>query len=441
MGSSSYQARAHLRGLMRVGIGKRPNGGGEMAKWRDRAQGWLRAPGAAPWDLFVAPDFPEDPIVDWRGPDGQWGRGALRDLPEAARRSPLRVWTPAVETLLTVAQWPGRGRGKLAQALPYLLEEQLLADPEALAFSYRDTPAGIFVAVTAKDRLAAWRAALDAERLTATLCPVTLALPWRPGTWSCRFADGQWAVRTGTFSGFGAAGQLTRIPAVFRQALEEARKGAAGAVEGLTLFGGDEALRRLLEAELGVPVVPDQRPLAAGETPAFRLGETGGTVGATGRAALRALRPAFAAIALLIVLGFAHTLFQWVRLGHAEARMQARMTALFTESFPNAPVLDPAAQMRRGVAKLAAATGGAGEGFLAITTVASPALAALAQGALTRLSYRHGVLRCAVRVADFGALTTLKRNLMRAGLAVRVSHVMSHQGGVQALVSVTRRSS
>ena len=439
MAASSVHAYTHLKGFRRVGIGGFAGSGPRFGKWREQAQAWLRAPGAQPWDVFLTPAYPEDPAVEWRGPDGETGRGPLGELPEAARRATIRVWTPAVETLLTVAQWPGRGRGRLAQALPYLLEEQLLADPESLAFSHRETGAGIFVAVTAKERLAAWRKAIDEARLGATFCPVTLALPYRAGSWSCHFSDGQWAVRTGPYSGFGAASPLTRVPAALRQAMEEAVK-TKTVPDAIVLFGGDEALRVLIATELGIPVVADPRPIAAGETPPFRLGETGGAVSAGGIAALRALRPAFIAVFLILALGFARTMFDWVKFSHEEARVHAQMSSLFSTNFPNAPVLDPARQMRQGVARLAARAGGAAQGFLAILTTASPALAGLAPGDLTRLEYRHGQVRCALRLANFGALTALKQNLAHAGLAVRVTHAMSHQGGVQALVTMTRRS-
>ena len=439
MGASSDHAYTHLRGLMRVGISSPVGSGSRIGKWREQAQTWLRAPGVPPWNVFLTPTFPEDPVVEWCGPNGEAGRGPLSALPDAARRAAIRVWTPAVETLLTVAQWPGRGRGRLTQALPYLLEEQLLADPESLVFSHRETDAGIFVAVTAKERLAAWREAVDEARLSATFCPVTLALPWRPRSWSCHYSDGQWAVRTGPYSGFGAASPLTRVPAALRQALEETGKTEA-APEAIVLFGGDEALRALIATDLGIPVIADPRPIAAGETPPFRLGETGGAVGASGVAALRALRPALIALFLVFVLGFARTVFDWVEFSHEETRVHAQMVSLFSANFPNVPVLDPARQMRQGVARLAARAGGATQGFLAVLTSASPALAGLAHGDLTRLQYRHGEVRCAVRLANFDALTALKQNLVRAGLVVRVTHVISHQGGVQALVTITRRA-
>ncbi|MHB8255068.1 MAG: type II secretion system protein GspL [Acidiferrobacter sp.] len=440
MATSSPKAEPFVGPLMRASAWSRLNLRRTVVRLKERLQDWLRAPGTPPWHIFLSSDFPEVGVVEWRSPAGDGGRGPLDALPQAARRGSVRVWTPARETLLTVAHWPVRGRGRLVQALPYLLEDQLLMEPEYLAFSHKETEAGIFVAVTAKERLSAWRAALDQERLSASLCPVTLALPIRAHSWSCRFADGQWAVRTGPYSGFGAAGHREHAPAAFLQALEAARKHDAGP-ESVTLFEGDEALRAMLAADLLCPVVADPRLIGEGETPAFRLGETGGAVSATGLAALKALRPALIVVALALVLGFTHTLFEWVRLAHQESQVQAEMTALFTKSFPNAPVLDPATQMRQGVRKLSGRVGGGGDSFLSLMTWASPALSSLAQGSLTRLHYRHGQLRAAVRLANFDALATLKKHLMRVGLVVRVTHVMSHHGGVQAQVTIRRRSS
>jgi len=439
MAAQPLQTETLLRAIMRVGARQGPALRRRAGEWRDRLKAWLRAPGTLPWHLFLPPDFPETQSVEWRSPEGEAGRGLLSELPADARRSSLRAWTPAIETLLTVAQWPGRGRGKLAQALPYLLEDQLLMEPEVLAFSYRETDLGIFVAVTAKERLAAWRAAMDKERLSVSFCPVTLALPWHPKTWSCRFAEGQWAVRTGIYSGFGAAGQPAYPPAAFLQALDEARAQGA-APDSIILFGGDDGVRQMLSDTLACEVTRDRRAIGEGEAPPFRLGDTGGAVSATGVAAFRALRPTLIVIAAALVLGFTYTLFRWVSLARQESRVEAHMTALFTKTFPNAPVLDPAAQMRRGVARLAGHGGGGRESFLSILTLASPALASLPHGALTRIDYHDGTLRCAVRVGDFNALTALNGRLAQAGLRVHVTHVISHHGGVQADVVMTRVS-
>ncbi|HUW98592.1 MAG TPA: type II secretion system protein GspL [Acidiferrobacter sp.] len=439
MAASSHKTNRFVSPFMgasaRALLGRRGRLRGRDTRWRAGRQ--TRAQRL--WHVFLPPDFPQVAVVDWRSPAGERGRGLLCELPAAVRTGPARVWTPAIETLLTVAPWSGRRRGRLRRALPYLLEDQLLMEPESLVFVHHETATGIFVAVTAKDRLAAWRAALDQAGVRASLCPVTLALPRRDHAWSCRFADGQWAVRTGPYSGFGTAGHERHPPAAFEQALAAARE--QGVVpEAIILFDGDENLRAMLATQLSLVVIADGRHAGDGETPVFRLGETGNLVGAAGRATLPALRPALIAIALWFVLGFAHTVFEWVRLAHRESRMRVEMASLFTTSFPDTPVLDPAAQMRRGAARVAAQAGGGDGGFLSIMTQASSALSGLAQGSLARLYYHSSRVRCAIRVADLAALARLKAGLGRAGLLVSVAHVVRRPGGVRAQVVIMRRS-
>ncbi|WP_298136434.1 type II secretion system protein GspL [Acidiferrobacter sp.] len=392
--------------------------------------------GAHAWHVFLARTFPEDPCVEWRTPQGEIGQGPLSLLPEAARRGPIHVWSPSPETLLSVAPWPGRSRRRLAQALPYLLEEQLLADPAALEFSYRDTGAGVFVAVTAKERLAAWGAALGAARLRARVCPVTFALAWHARSWSCCVRAGQWVLRTGPLSGFGAAGSPTQIPAAVCQAFEGAVK-AGRAPEVIVVFEGDEALRARITAAFGIPVTADPRPLALGQVPPFDLCEAGGAALAGGRAALDALRPAVIALSLMFVLGFGGTLIDWMRLARAQASLRAQMTKVFRGSFPHVPVLDPARQMRAGWARLAAGSGAVGPGLLTLLASAGPVLAGLKESTLMRLTYRHGQVHCLMRMARLSTLRALRRDIGRRGLSMRVVRVTSRRAGIQVQITIT----
>ena len=411
-----------------------------VARWRRKGKekpcDVREGTAAATWDLVLTSGEPL--VVAWRGPAGEAGRGTLEALPAAARRAPLRVWTPAVDTLLTRVNWPGRRRAKLVQALPFLLEEQLLMEPEALDFTHRQTAEGIVVAVTAKAQLDAWRTAFADAGLGASFCPLSLGLPLAEGAWTCRYADGQWAVRTGVYGGFGAMGRATVPPAPLVQALREASAaGTSPAV--LHLCDGDEALGAMLAASLDIPVVQDARPAGTGVVPPFRLGETQGAMTAAGRAAIRALRPAIVAAGLSVLLGVVAMTAQWVRLGAMHARLQAAETQLFAQSFPDVPVLDPASQMASRARALAARAGGAGS-FLGLLGQAAPALKTLPPGALGGLHYRTGLLDVEVALGNFSALTALKTALAARGLTVTVHHVMSRHRGVRAQLSVRRAS-
>ena len=73
------------------------------------------------------------------------------------------VWTPAAESLLLRAQLPTRSAAKIAQALPFALEDQLIDPPEQLHFAFaREADGALAVAVTARERMEAWLAALQA---------------------------------------------------------------------------------------------------------------------------------------------------------------------------------------------------------------------------------------------------------------------------------------
>ncbi len=398
----------------------------------------LVAPPVGVWDLVLIDGEGAPLAVAWRGPSGEAGRGALADLPPAARRATLRVWTPAVETLLTRVTWPGRSRAKLAQALPFLLEEQLLMEPEQLDFTHQMTAAGIMVAVTAQERLEAWRAAFSAAELVAVFCPLMLGLPFTEGQWTCRFEGGQWAVRTGPYSGFGAMGRSTEPPAPLTQALAEAA--ALGKTpSALRLCGGDETVRARLEDRLGMPVVSDPRPVGASDVMPFRLGETQGAMAASGLTAMRSLRPALWVAAASLLLGLSGMTYQWVRLGSAQARLEKAQARLFTRSFPGVPVLNPARQMAAEIRAQSARAGGA-DSFLGLLGRAAPALQTLGVQGLTGLHYGAGTLDAQVEVAQFTALAALKKALVARGLVVDVRHVMSRHQGVRAQLSLRRAS-
>ena len=49
----------------------------------------------------------------------------LGELPAEAKSARIHVWLPAAETLLTSTDLPTRNRAKIAQALPYALEDHL----------------------------------------------------------------------------------------------------------------------------------------------------------------------------------------------------------------------------------------------------------------------------------------------------------------------------
>ena len=171
-------------------------------------------------DVILPPGWPQsqEPLL-WRWQRGkdksQAGEAAdLSQIPAALRGAPAHVWTPATDTVLTTATLPTRARRKILQALPYVLEDRLLGDPETLHFAYRhETDGSLSVAVTARERVDAWLQAFSqAGMRVVSLCPVTLLVPWALDCWSLSFSGHEILVRTGAVAGFVCSQSLEQPP-------------------------------------------------------------------------------------------------------------------------------------------------------------------------------------------------------------------------------------
>ncbi|MHB1950565.1 MAG: type II secretion system protein GspL [Acidiferrobacteraceae bacterium] len=404
---------AHAAEVARLVIWLPPGAAPHVAGWTLREPGARERTGAAPLSEIA---------------------GAI-PLPRGAR---IEVLTPPYDTLLASVSLPTQSRARLAQALPFALEDQLLGEPEQFHMTYRALGGDVFaVAVTAKERLLAWRQALaDAAITPDVLCPANLRLPWAEGEWSVRFApDGLW-VRTGPFSGFASAGASREPPAILTAALADARA-RGSAPERLRLYDPPRdldhdrwrALGVALEEAQGAPMIPD-------ESPPFNLLRG---IEDEHSPLFSALRPALIMLTLWVGIGFLIHFAEWARLHHIEARQRAQMVALFRQSFPHeTEIVDPAVQMRRGVTLLRRQSGLVGPNDLL------PLLERVAQSVrggppgvvLHSLAYRHDRLRISLTAPGFNALDTFKDRLRGNGLTVRMGAADSHGKTVRGSMEV-----
>ncbi len=127
-----------------------------------------------------------------------------KDALSSAAPNPSLVLVPGNLVLLLTATLPVTSRGKLRQALPFALEEQLLEDVTELHFApgARLETGELPVAVVNKKVMQAWMQQLAEHHIKPEqLLPLTLALPYSQTTWHVFIADLIY-VRTGENSGF-----------------------------------------------------------------------------------------------------------------------------------------------------------------------------------------------------------------------------------------------
>jgi general secretion pathway protein L len=394
---------------MRLAI---PNSG----KWLDAAANWRRV-GGDRLELWLPRDWPrEGAELRWRrvASGGAVQHGSQRGLEGIAPAEEIIVWTPAAETLLLRASLPTRSAAKIVQALPYALEEQLIEPPERLHFAYEHQEDGsLAVAVTSRERMDRWLAALAAAGLEPTrLAPVILSPPLADRAWTLAFAGDEIVLRCAPHAGFGGPIE-PRPPAWLHAALAQARS-ESGAPERILVVDAPADLDFAAWREaLGLPLEAIER--RDGAAPAASLNLLQQRYAPRGRmsALWRAYVPAAALLAAWLAATLVFDAIEWTRLSWAARAADGEMRALLLTSFPETrAILDPAEQMRRGLEDLNARSGLAAPGdMLSLLARTAPALERESRVRVQSIEYaeRALVLRLAAAEADAESLARALR--------------------------------
>lgn len=386
------------------------------AAWRPRGGDRL--------ELWLPREWPaNDAEVRWRRTEagGASRQGRQRGLEGLAPAEEIVVWTPASETLLLRARLPTRSAAKIAQALPFALEDQLVDAPEKLHFAFAQEPDGsLAVAVTRRERMEGWLAALVAAGLAPSrLAPVTLSLPLADRAWTLAFSDGDMVLRSGIHAGFG--GPREPQPASWlHTSLAEARAESRAPERILLVDAPGDLDQAGWRAALGVPLEKLPATAAVPLSPLDLLQQRYAPRG-RGAALQRAWLPAAALLAAWLVLALALDAIEWAGVSYRARAAEEEMRALLMKSFPDTRViLDPAEQMRRGLEDLSAKSGAASPGdMLFLLARASPAFEREARLRVQGVEYGDRTL--SVRVAATqGDAESLARALRARSLEVAV---------------------
>jgi len=386
-------------------------------RWLEIAAAW-RPQGGDRLEIWLPRDWPgADTELRWRRTDagGASRQGSQRGLEGLAAADEIIVWTPAAETLLLRARLPTRSASKIAQALPFALEDQLIDPPEKLHFAFTQEAGGaLAVAVTRRDRMEGWLAALGAAGLSpARLAPVTLSLPLADRVWTLAFSDGEMVLRSGVHAGFGGPREV-HPPGWLHTALAEARAELTAPERILLVDPPGDLDAGAWRAALGLPL--EAIPPSGVDVPAASLDllQQRYTQRGRGTAALRrAYLPAAALLAAWLVLTLVLDAVEWTRAAYRVRAAEEEMRALLVKSFPDTRVIvDPAEQMRRGLEELGARSGAASPGdMLYLLARASPAFEREARLRVQAIEYSNKTLnvRLAASQADADSLARALR--------------------------------
>jgi len=363
-------------------------------------------------------------LVNDGGVIEQQGEGPLRnlgDLVGSARRVVLLL--AGADVSLLAVQAPPLSGARLKAALPALVEEHILGDPEdSVLVAAPEQPDGTRpIAVADRDWLQAIvRALLNQGARAVAAIPAQLCLPLQPGSVSAAIDGSELTMRQGLFHGFGLA--LEAAPAVVLQTAR-AFSGDAPLVLYVPRAQLGEYQVLAQEAGPGITLEADDWAhwIAASRSTAFDLVSGLGAAGAPVRD-WRRWRWPLRLLLLAVAVNLIGLNLDWLRLRREAATVQQSMTQTFRQVYPRDPVIDPVAQMRQNMARARANTGDvASDEFTYLAAAFGEAARSSGrQPGITSIEYRERALSVKVKpeTADPGLIGQLRTALATRALSL-----------------------
>jgi general secretion pathway protein L len=387
--------------------------------------------------LLLRLDSAGDPSWLRQGADGRTSAGSARGWPPAAALASageIVVLVPAEDVLLTEARVAAKSRAQLMQAIPFAVEDQLLAPVEDLQFAATEgTGDAVGVAIVSRATLRGWLEQLAANGIRPdVLLPDSLALPLAPDRATALVENDRAVVRLAPSSAF---------------VCEPAELGAwMQRANGRPLDVFD--FRDGANARLAVPATSYQErqrdPLAflarSLRKPALNL--LHGEFAPQHRAArgARRWRVAAALAAGVVALAVLDLGFEVLQLSRTSARLDAMAQDAVRKAFPDVDGAElaratPGEIARRRIERLRG--GSESSGFLRVLNEIAPVLGATTQIQTRGMEFRNGTLELGLRAPDVATLDAVRERLAaQPGLNVTVTAANPGENGIDGRIRI-----
>jgi general secretion pathway protein L len=383
-------------------------------------------------------------IVDRNGArSGPVHSGPLADAMHLVEGRSTVLLLPAGDVALAEPELPFRGGARLAQAVPFALEEQLASEVETMHFAVGARGAGAAgtpVAFVARGLMDRWQAACEAAGIHADAAYAdTTAVPVSPGACTLLLDDGMLFVRRA--SGVPYALDANPLSAALDLALGE-REGETQNVVFYARPAEYEAHRDTIEglrsrtATLQVKLLPDGAlPLLAAQvTSDAGVNLLQGPYAARSSLSVRLREwrlPAVLAAATAIVFLASQGLAIW-KLSQDEKKLDAEIAAVFAAAMPGQKAVDPRAQMQ-GVLGNRGAAGGA---LLPAVSALAVVIAQTPQAKVESLSFRGNALELRLTAPTVEALDSIKQSMSQGGLSAELQSATPRGQSVEGRLQV-----
>jgi general secretion pathway protein L len=392
--------------------------------------------------------------------NGKLFHGSLKDAAVQAAGARVIVLVPAENVLLAQAELPDIKGQKLARAIPYALEDQLVDDVDDLhvAIGNRDEEGKVSNAVVSRDSLESWLAHFKKAGLHPdVMSPEVFGVQWDEDTdtkqWSLVINGAHALMRTGAQTGL--AFEAENINSVLQASLDNSGESFPSS---LTVVGCGEELEDLFEGsaiqdklaavceENSVELVVYQSDepcgvlLAQGfdENSAINLLQGDYSRKEQVGKMLRPWRTALILGAVWVLLQVGSFITDYVRLSALADEQQAEITSIFKQAMPGSRLVPGSERelMARALEKLRG--GGSGNSSLLTLLAQAGKIFKETQGiTLSSLRYKGDKLDVGLNLPDLQTLDKLKQRLIdEARLSVEIVSASSRNGKVESRLSI-----
>ena len=355
-------------------------------------------------------------------------RGSLDEIATETLTRKTIVLAPGTDVLLAEPMVPLKAGGKLAQVVPFALEEQLANDVDELHFAIgkRDARPGVPVAVVAHERITSWLEQLRAAGITPdAIYGESAMVPSTPNGVTLLIDQSRVYVRRE-----GAPGAVLDVQPL----IEAVQLGLASGEESrehVTIYVGMDDYERerdLLEglreftASLQLKLLPDGvvsllATNAAQTRDAVNLLQ--GKYGVKKKLNMTFAPWRYAAILALVFFAIHLGLKGWqlAHLKREDERLDAQIAEVYQIAMPGAALPDPMLARRQMEARLTVLRGGTpSDGMLATIGTLAEAIVQVPGTNVEALSYRDGTTDLRVLAPSVDALDRIRSFASERGM-------------------------
>lgn len=344
------------------------------------------------------------------------------------------VLVPAEDVLLTETSLSARSRAQLLQALPYAVEDQLLAPVEELHFAAaRGEGDRIGVAVVAKERVRGWLRRLEEAGVQPDrLLPESLLLPLVADRATALIENGRALVRLKPWSAFACAvDELSGWLAQLKAELAPLEVHDFRAQPALALPAPVGAYRERQRDPLAF--------LAASNADSINLLDGEFAPRHRQASGARGWRIAAVLAAAVGVLALTNLGLEILQLSRSQARLQTQAADAVRQAFPDLDAAQLARmspeQLMRG--RLERQRGGAeASGLLRLLGQLAPVLGSSTRVQTRGMEYRNGGFELALRAPDVATVDGVRERLVASGLKAEVTAANPGADGVDGRIRI-----